>query len=78
MGMTLSLPGDDVESPLDFLEADLTDAAGKPFLAHLLTDTLINAEVLRALEDSQAIARVVRQMVDSEGKFIGKHNKIHS
>jgi hypothetical protein len=31
--------GDDIESPLAFLEADLTDAAGKPFIAHLLTDT---------------------------------------
>jgi hypothetical protein len=52
--------GDGVESPLAFLEADLTDAARKPFIAHLLTDTLINAEVIILLEDSQAIARVVR------------------
>jgi hypothetical protein len=66
--------GDEVESPLAFLEADLTDAAGKPFIAHLLTDTLINAEVLLPLEDSQAIARVVKRMVDSEGKLIGEHS----
>ncbi len=66
--------GDDVESPLAFLEADLTDTAGKPFIANSLTDTLFNAEVLLPLEDSQAIARVVRGMVDSEGKLIGEHN----
>jgi hypothetical protein len=47
---------------------------GSPLMAHLLTDTLINAEVLLPLEDSQAIARVVRQMVDSEGKLIGENN----
>ena len=51
---------DDVESPLAFLEADIVDAAGKPFMAHSLTDTLINAEVLLPREDSQAIAKVVR------------------
>jgi hypothetical protein len=65
---------DDVESPLAFLEADIVDAAWKPFMAHLLTDTLINAEVLLPREDSQAIAKVVRRMVDSEGKLIGEHN----
>ena len=65
---------DDVESPLTFLEADVVDAAGKPFMAHSLTDTLINAEVLLPREDSQAIAKVVRRMVDSEGKLIGEHN----
>ena len=51
---------DDVESPLAFLEADIVDAAGKPFMAYSLTDTLINAEVLLPREDSQAIAKVVR------------------
>jgi len=66
--------GDDVELPLAFLEADITDAAGKPFMAHSLTDTLINAEVLLPHEDSQAIAKVVRRMVDSEGRLIGEHN----
>jgi hypothetical protein len=65
---------DDVESPLAFLEADIVDAAGKPFMAHSLTDILINAEVLLPREDSQAIAKVVRRMVDSEGKLIGEHN----
>ena len=36
-------------------------------MAHSLTDTLINAEVLLPHKDSQAIAKVVRRMVDSEG-----------
>jgi hypothetical protein len=31
-------------------------------MAHLLTDTLINVEVLLPREDSQAIAKVVRRM----------------
>jgi hypothetical protein len=66
--------GDDIELPLAFLEADIVNAAGKPIMAHSLTDTLINAEVLLPLEDSQAIARVVRRMVNSEGKLIGEHN----
>ena len=42
-------------------------------MAHSLTDTLTNAGVLLPHEDSQAIANVVRQMVDSEGKLIGEH-----
>jgi len=65
---------DDAESPLAFLEADIVDAAGKLFMAHSLTDTLINAEVLLPHEDSQAIAKVVRRMDDLEGKLIGEHN----
>jgi len=47
--------------------ASIIDAAGKPFMARSLTDTLINAKVLLPHEDSQAIAKVVRRMVDSEG-----------
>ena len=43
-------------------------------MAHSLTETLINAEVLLPREDSQAIAKVIRRMVDSEGKLIGEHN----
>jgi hypothetical protein len=33
--------GDDVEDVIAFLEADLTDAAGKPFPQHSLADALI-------------------------------------
>ena len=52
-------------------EADLVDGAGKPIMMHLLTDTLINAEVLLSKDDSAAIARVARRAVDSKGKMIG-------
>jgi len=52
-------------------EADLVDGAGKPIMMHLLTDTLINAEVLLSKDDSAAIACVARRAVDSKGKMIG-------
>jgi hypothetical protein len=62
---------DDYESKLFIPDADLRDAAGKPFVHQSLADTLINAEVLLPHEDSQAIARVVRRAVDDEGRMIG-------
>ena len=37
--------GDDVENTIAFLEANLMDAAGKPFAQHSLVDALITAEV---------------------------------
>ena len=33
--------GDDIKDGIAFLEADLTDAAGKPFPQHSLADALI-------------------------------------
>ncbi len=51
---------DDHETKFQIPNADLKDAAGKPFDNKSLADTLINAEVLLPNEDSQAIARVVR------------------
>ncbi len=47
---------DDYESELSIPDANLKDAAGKPFVHQSLADTLINAEVLLPNEDSQAIA----------------------
>ena len=38
---------------------------------HSLTDVLINAEVLLNRGDSAALARVICQAVDSDGKVIG-------
>jgi hypothetical protein len=66
-------PYDDyeVEKPLEPFEADLLDAAGRPILMHSLTDVLINAEVLLDHGDSAALARVIRQTVDSDGNVIG-------
>jgi hypothetical protein len=51
---------DDHETKFQILDADLKDAAGKPFDNKLLADTLINAEILLPNEDCHAIARVVR------------------
>ena len=41
-------------------------------MMHLLTDVLINAEVLLDVGDSAALAQVVCWAVDSDGKVIGK------
>ena len=43
----------------------------------MLTDELINAEVLLPIGDEEAIAKVVQCAVDSEGKLIGKYNGNH-
>jgi hypothetical protein len=51
---------DDYESKLFIPDADLKDAAGKPFVHQLLAVTLINAGVLLPHDDCQAIARIVR------------------
>jgi hypothetical protein len=48
------------ETKFQIPDADLKDAAGKPFDNQSLADTLINAEVLLLNEDNRAIARVVR------------------
>jgi hypothetical protein len=62
---------DDHETKFQITDADLKDAAGKPFDNKLLADTLINAEVLLPNEDSQAIAWVVRQATNKNGRLIG-------
>jgi hypothetical protein len=54
---------DDDKEPFAFLEADLTDAAGKPFAQHSLADSLINAEVLLPHDDGKALACVVKCVV---------------
>jgi hypothetical protein len=56
--------GDDVEDAIAFLEADLTDAAGKPFAQHSLADALINAKVLLPNNDGTALTRVVNMLLD--------------
>ena len=53
---------------------NLMDAAGKPFAQHSLVDTLINAKVLLPNDDSTALARVVKRVVDGNGKLIGEYN----
>ncbi len=71
----LELYEDDYESKPFIPEAELKDAAGKPFVHQSLADTLIHAEVLLPHEDSQAIARVVCRAVDDEGQMIGTFNE---
>jgi hypothetical protein len=62
---------DDHKTKFQIPDADLKDAAGKPFDNKSLTDTLINAEVLLPNEDSQAIAWVVQQATNENGPLIG-------
>ncbi len=66
--------GDEVEDAIAFLEADLTDAAGKPFAQDSLADALINAKVLLPNDDGTALARVVKRVVGPDGKLIGEYN----
>jgi hypothetical protein len=56
-----------------FLEADLTDAADKPFAQHSLADALIKAEVLLPNNDGTALAHVVKRVVGPDGKLIGEY-----
>jgi hypothetical protein len=66
--------GDDVEDAIAFLEADLTDAAGKPFAQHSLADALINAKVLLPNNEGTALAHVVKCVVGPDSKLIGEYN----
>jgi hypothetical protein len=66
---------DDDKETLAFLEADLVDAAGKPFAQHSLADSLINAEVLLPHDDGKALARVVKCVVGTDGGLIGEYSE---
>jgi hypothetical protein len=70
--------GDDLEDAIAFFEADLTDAASKPFAQYSLADALINAKVLLPNDDGTALARVEKCVVGLDGKLIGeyKHNPL--
>jgi hypothetical protein len=52
-------------------DADLKDAAGKPFEVCSVADALINIEVMLPNGNSMAIAKVVRHGVDDEGHLVG-------
>jgi hypothetical protein len=68
-------PYKDEDETLPFLpDADLKDAAGKPFDVCSVADALINAEVMLPSGDSMAIATVVCRGVDNEGRLIGTFN----
>jgi hypothetical protein len=65
-------PYEDDTEVIPFIpDADLKDAAGKPFDVRSVADALINAEVMLPSGDSMAIAKVVRRGVDDEGRLIG-------
>jgi hypothetical protein len=68
-------PYEDDDQILPFIpDADLKDAAGKPFDVRSVADALINAEVMLPSGDSMAIAKVVRRGVDDDGRLIGTFN----
>jgi hypothetical protein len=68
-------PYKDDDEVLPFIpDADLKDAAGKPFEVRSVADALINTEVMLPNGDSMAIAKVVRRGVDKEGCLVGTFN----
>jgi hypothetical protein len=73
----MGLYSDDETMMFQIPEADLVDASGKPIIMQLLTDGLINTEVLLPIGVGEAIAKVVQCAVYSEGKLIGEYNENH-
>jgi hypothetical protein len=69
---------DDVESPAHVPAVDLVDAAGKPILQESFADRMINAEVLLPHEKMNAVAKVVKQLVDANGKVVGSFHATHT
>jgi hypothetical protein len=68
-------PCKDDDEVLPFIpDADLKDAAGKPFDVCSVAGALINAEVMLPSGGSMAIAKVVRRGVDDEGQLIRTFN----
>ena len=65
----------DYVEPTAITEAECVDANGKPILENLLTDVLIGAEFLLPQGGEQQLAKVLRQLVDRDGQFIGQHHK---
>jgi hypothetical protein len=56
-------------------EDDFVDAAGKPMLQQSFTGTLINIDVFLLKGEGNALTKVMRRSVDSNGKVIGKFNE---
>ncbi len=65
---------DDDEVLLFIPDADLKDAAGKPFEVCYVANALINTEVMLPNGNSMAIVKVVRCGVDNEGHLVGTFN----
>jgi hypothetical protein len=68
------LYADDNSTWIAIPEANVLDATGTPVIMQLLTDGLINAEVLLPIGDSQAMATVIGHAVDSNGNLIGEYD----
>ena len=71
---TFDLPFDEVAPEIP--EADITDAEGQPLHPSSAADILMNSEVLLPQGEYMQLARVIRNNVDSDGKFIGDYNDI--
>ncbi len=67
--------GDDEGDSFLMPEADFIDAAGKSMLQQSFTNTLINIDVLFPKGEGDALAKVMRRSVDSNGKVIGGFNE---
>jgi hypothetical protein len=65
---------DDVEVLPFIPDADLKDAAGKPFEVCSVANALISAEVMLPNGNSMTIAKVVRRVVNDEGRLVGTFN----
>jgi hypothetical protein len=62
---------DDVKALPFIPDANLKDAAGKPFEVQSVANAFINAEVMLPNGDSMAIAKVVRRVVGNDGRLVG-------
>ncbi len=70
-----SYKDDDDDEVLPFIpDADLKDAADKPFEVCSVANALINTEVMLPNGNSMAIAKVIRRGVDDEGRLVGTFN----
>ncbi len=56
-------------------KADAVDATGRPINQQLVTDLLINDEVLLPQGDSQQMAKVIRRSIDSDVIVIGEFDE---
>jgi hypothetical protein len=68
-------PYEDDVGALPFIpDADLKDAADKPFEVQSVANALINAEVMIPNGDSMVIAKVVCHVVDNDNRLVGTFN----
>ena len=65
---------DEQEVPPSPLEADLTDASGKPINQQSMNGILINAELRLPVGDHEELARVIRRSIGPDGKIVGEFN----